>query len=81
MAVMPESISARYTCVWSFQGYSWIQDFEAEFPKKVDLNLVLNLADYLASDLVSVYPKTIDHFNMNLLLFCRYTASFKDLYF
>ena len=41
-----------------------------DFPKKVDLNLVLNLADYLASDLVSVYPKTIDHFNMKLNCYC-----------
>ena len=29
----------------SFQYYSWIQDFEANFPQKVSLEM-LNLADY-----------------------------------
>ena len=29
----------------SFQDYSWIQDFEADFPKKVSLK-IMNLADY-----------------------------------
>ena len=38
----------------SIQDYSWIQDFEADFPKKVSLKM-LNPTDYVSfSDLVSV---------------------------
>ena len=39
---------------------------------------MLNLADYDSfSYLVSVYRKTTDHLNFNLLMFYRYTLSFK----
>ena len=46
----------------SFQDCSWIQDFEADFPKKVSLK-ILNLADSNSFfDLFSVYLKMIDRF-------------------
>ena len=52
-----------------FQDYSWIQDFEADFPKKVSLE-ILNEADSNSFfDLFSVYLKTIDHLNLKLLIF------------
>ena len=45
----------------SFQDYSWIQDFEADFPKKISLK-ILNSEGYNSfSDLVSVYLKVFDH--------------------
>ena len=53
----------------SFQDYSGIQDFEADFPQK-DSPKILNLAtsnDFLG--LISVYLKTIDHLNLKLLIF------------
>ena len=44
----------------SFKKYSWIQDFEADFPQKVSLKM-LNKGDYNSfSDLFSVCLKTID---------------------
>ena len=44
----------------SFQDYSWIQDFEADFLWKVSLK-ILNSVDYDSfSDLFSVYLKTIN---------------------
>ena len=53
----------------SFQDYSWIQDFEADFPLKVSLK-ILNQADFYGFfDLISVYLKTIDHLNLKLLIF------------
>ena len=52
-----------------FQDYSWLQDFEADFPKKVTLK-ILNKADSNSFfDLFSVYLKTIDHLNLKLLIF------------
>ena len=52
-----------------FQDYSWIQDFEADFPKKVSLK-ILNIADSNSFfDLFAVYLKTIDHLNLKLLIF------------
>ena len=43
----------------NFQGYSWIQDFEADFPQKVSLKM-LNYTDYISfSDLFSVYLKEL----------------------
>ena len=40
----------------SFQDYSWIQDFEADFPQKVSLK-ILNYADsYGFFDLISDWP-------------------------
>ena len=44
-----------------FQDFYLIQDFEADFPKKVSLKM-LNSADYYSfSDLYSVCHKRIDH--------------------
>ena len=61
----------------SFQDYSWIQDFEADFPQKVSLKM-LNLAEFNSFfDLFSVHLWAIDHLNLKLLTLCRYTASFK----
>ena len=51
----------------SFQDYSWIQDFEADFPNSL-------------SDSFSVYLQTIDPLNLKLLIFCRYIASFEILF-
>ena len=43
---------------------------------------MLNLADYYSfSDLFSVYRKTTDHLNFNLLMFYMYTLRFKFLKF
>ena len=66
----------------SFQDYSWIQDFEADFPQKVstesqpqnpELKWIL-----IASDLFSVHLWATDHLNLKLLTLCRHTAaSFK----
>ena len=48
-----------------FQDNSWIQDFEADFLKKVSLKM-LNSADYNSfSELVSVYLKVFDHLAWN----------------
>ena len=44
----------------SFQDYSLIQDFEADFPQKVSLKM-LNLADFNSSDLFSVHLWAIGH--------------------
>ena len=44
----------------SFQDYSWIQNFEADFPQKVIHGFF---------DLISVYIKTIDHLSLKLLIF------------
>ena len=44
----------------SFQDYSWIPDFEADFPQKVSLK-ILNLVDYSSfSDLFIVYLNTTE---------------------
>ena len=43
----------------SFQGFSWIQDFEADYQWKVSLK-ILNSVDYDSfSDLFSAYLKTV----------------------
>ena len=48
----------------SFQDYSLIQDFEADFPQKVSLKM-LKKGDYHSfSDLFSVCQRTIDHLNL-----------------
>ena len=61
----------------SFQDYSWIQDFEADFPQKVSLE-ILNLGDNNSFfDLFSVCLKTIDYLNLKLWIFSGHTASFK----
>ena len=53
----------------SFQDYSWIPDFEADFPQKVILK-ILNQADsYIFFDLISVYLKTFKHFILKLFIF------------
>ena len=54
----------------SFQDYSWIQDFDADFPQKVSLKM-LNQEDYINSfsDLFSVCQKTIQHLNWKLWIF------------
>ena len=63
----------------SFRDYSQIQDFEADFPHKVSLNM-LNWTDFNSfSGLFSVYLLAIDHLNLKLLTLCRHTASFKSL--
>ena len=52
----------------SFQDYSWIQDFEAEFPQKVGLKM-LNYADFSSfSDLFSDFW-AIDHLYWNCYYF------------
>ena len=62
-------IFKQYFMGESFQEYSWIQDFEADFPLKVSLK-ILNKADSCGFfDLISVYLKTIDHLNFKLLIF------------
>ena len=61
----------------SFQDYSGIQDFEADFPQKDSLKM-LNLADYNnISHLLSVSLKSIVHFYLKMLIFCRHNASFE----
>ena len=61
----------------SFQDYSWIQDFEADFPQKVSLK-ILNQTDFNSfSELFSVHLLAIDHLLLKLLTLCRHTASFK----
>ena len=48
----------------SFQDYSIIKDFEADFPQKISLKM-LNNGDYNSfSDLFSDCLKTIDHLNL-----------------
>ena len=45
----------------SFQDYSWIQDFEADFPHKVSLKIQNELSRiYSLTDLFSVSLKTLD---------------------
>ena len=54
-----------------YMDYSWIQDFEADFPEKVSLKIP-NLAgstSFFQIDLFSVYLNTIDHLNLKLLIF------------
>ena len=45
----------------SFQGYSLIQDFEADFLWKVSLKMLNSAGNNSFSDLVSVYLKVFDH--------------------
>ena len=45
----------------SFQDYSWIQDFEADFLWKVSLKMLNSADNNIFSDLVSVYLKVVDH--------------------
>ena len=53
----------------SLHDCSWIQDFEADFPKKVSLKM-LNLKDYNSiSHLFSVSLKTLGHLHWQLLVF------------
>ena len=62
----------------SFQDYSWIQDFEADFPQKIGLKM-LNYADFNSfSDLFSIHLWAIDHLYLKLLTLCRHTASFES---
>ena len=55
----------------SFQDYSWIQDFEADFPQKVSL-IMLNQGDHN-----SFFLRTIAYYNLKLRIFSGHTASFK----
>ena len=49
----------------SFQDYAWIQDFEADFPKKIQpQNSEFDMQFIIASYLFSVYLKIIDHLNL-----------------
>ena len=61
----------------SFQDYSWIQDFEADFPQKVSLKILNKGDNSCFSDLFSVYLKAIDHLNLKLWIFREHIASFK----
>ena len=45
----------------SFQDYSWIQDFEADFPEKFSLKMLNSAGNNSFSNLVSVYQKVFDH--------------------
>ena len=61
----------------SFQDYFWIQDFEAvptESRLEDTVRIKQILADFL---LLSNILMTIDHLNLELILFWRHTASFK----
>ena len=49
----------------SFQDYSWIQDFEADFPKKVSLKMLNSADNDSFSDFVSVYLKVFDYLTWN----------------
>ena len=61
----------------SFQDYSWIQDFEDDFPQKVNLKM-LNEGDYISlSDLFTICLRAIDHLILKLWIFSGHTASFK----
>ena len=61
----------------SFQNYSRIQDFEADFPQKVSLKM-MNKADFNSfSDLLSVHLWAIDHLNLKLLTLCRHRFEFR----
>ena len=44
----------------SFQDYSWIQDFEADFLWKVSLKILNSVDNDSVSDLFSVYLKAIN---------------------
>ena len=41
----------------SFQDYSWIQDFEADFPKKVSLKMLNSADNNSFSDLISIIKR------------------------
>ena len=75
-----EDNDTQYIISESFQDYSQIQNFEADFPpQKVSLK-ILNLEDYYNksfSDILSVYRKVIVHFNLKVYPFCWHAASFK----
>ena len=45
----------------SFQDYSWIQDFEADFPLKVSLKMLSSAGNNSFYGVVSVYLKVFDH--------------------
>ena len=63
--------------VESYQDYSRIQDFEADFPQKVSLKM-LNSGDHNSfSDLFTIFRRTIDHLNLKLRIFSGHNASFK----
>ena len=53
----------------SFQDYYWIQDFEAKILNWADSNGFFYL--------ISAYPKTIDHFKLEIVDIYRHSASFK----
>ena len=60
----------------SYQDYSWIQNFEADFPQKVSLKM-LNKADFNSfSGFFLVNLQAIDHLNLKFWIFSRHTASF-----
>ena len=51
----------------SFQDYSWIQNFEADFPQKVSLKM-LNKGDHNSfSGLFSVCLRTFDHSKLEIV--------------
>ena len=51
------------------QDYSWIQDFEADFPQKVGLKMLNSADNNSFSDLVSVYLKVFDHLTCSFKYF------------
>ena len=61
----------------SFQDYSWIQDFEADFLQKASLKMLNWGDDNSFSDLFSVFLRTIDHLNLKLWIFSEHNACFK----
>ena len=61
----------------SFKYYSWIQDFEVDFPQKVSLEMLNKIDLNSFSDLFSVLLWAIDHLNLKLLTLFRHKASFK----
>ena len=67
----------NHYCGASFQDYSWIQDFEADFPQTVSLKswikeIKIAFLIYFQSGL-----KTIGHLNLNFWIFSGHIASFK----
>ena len=52
---------------WNFQDYSWIQEFEADFPHKVSLKLLNQTDNDSFSDLLSIYLLTIDYLNFEIV--------------
>ena len=50
----------KYICE-SFQDYSWIQDFDADFLWKVNLKILNSAGNNSFSDFVTIYLMVFDH--------------------